>query len=110
MSIPSVESHSSVIEAKSGKMYVFGGFEKTNGFSNSVTVIDLNKNCYWGLSTLGIPPSARSSHTAAILNEHMYVFGGSNAHSKRLGDFWKLNLTSNCWTEILTSKTLSSIP
>lgn len=86
-------------------MYVFGGFEKTNGFSNSVTVIDLNRNCFWALDTVGIAPSARSSHTAAILNDHMYVFGGSNAHSKRLGDFWKLNLSSNCWTEILTSKT-----
>jgi len=48
----------------------------------------------------GIPPCARSLHTAAILNGNMYIFGGYNGQS-RLNDFYCLSFAENRWSPVI---------
>lgn len=58
-------------------MYIFGGFEEEiNQFSYDVHCLNL-KNMNWKyIQTTGQPPSYRDFHTATILNDRMYIFGG----------------------------------
>lgn len=58
-------------------MYIFGGFdEETNQFSCDVYRLDLNKMQWKYINTSGRPPSYRDFHTATVLHNRMYIFGG----------------------------------
>lgn len=64
-------------------MYIFGGFEEEiNQFSCDVHKLNL-KTMHWTyVRTTGQPPSYRDFHTATILNNRMYIFGGrGDTHS-----------------------------
>lgn len=58
-------------------MYVFGGFEEEiNQFSRDVHCLNLETMTWSFVETCGEPPSYRDFHTATVLNDRMYVFGG----------------------------------
>lgn len=58
-------------------MYVFGGFEELiNQFSRDVHCLNLETMTWSYIPTTGEPPSYRDFHTATVLNDRMYVFGG----------------------------------
>jgi len=43
-------------------------------------------------------PCPRSGHSAVIVGQTMYIFGGKADNSLRLNDLWGFNLQSNTWT------------
>lgn len=58
-------------------MYIFGGFEEQlNQFSCQVHCLNLETMTWSHILTTETPPSYRDFHTATILNDRMYVFGG----------------------------------
>lgn len=58
-------------------MYVFGGFEEEiNQFSRDVHCLNLETMTWSYVQTTGDPPSYRDFHTASVLDDRMYVFGG----------------------------------
>lgn len=58
-------------------MYVFGGFEEQiNQFSRDVHCLNLETMTWTYVDTSGEPPSYRDFHTATVIGNRMYVFGG----------------------------------
>ncbi|XP_037024421.1 kelch domain-containing protein 3 [Bradysia coprophila] len=58
-------------------MYIFGGFEEqANRFSCDVHCLNLETMTWSYLSTTEQPPSYRDFHTATVLDNKMYIFGG----------------------------------
>lgn len=58
-------------------MYIFGGFEEQiSQFSWDVHCLDLETMTWRYIATKESPPSYRDFHTATILMDRMYVFGG----------------------------------
>lgn len=75
-SVPGIrDGHSACITGH--YMYVFGGFEEEiNQFSCEVHCLNLETMEWRFIETTGQPPSYRDFHTATILNNRMYIFGG----------------------------------
>lgn len=60
-------------------MYIFGGFEEDiKSYSNNTFRINLTTFQWEALYTMGCPPSKRDFHTASVIGNHMYIFGGRN--------------------------------
>lgn len=59
------------------KMYIFGGFEETiDQFSSDVHCLNLLTMQWEYIQTYGEPPAYRDFHTATVLSDRMYIFGG----------------------------------
>ncbi|XP_052866120.1 LOW QUALITY PROTEIN: kelch domain-containing protein 3 [Anopheles cruzii] len=98
------------------RMYIFGGFEESiDKFSCDVYYLDLRTMHWTYVNTLGEPPSYRDFHSATVVNERMYVFGGrSDAvapyHSQEeiyCPKIKYLDFKTECWQ---TPKTTGEIP
>jgi len=82
------------------KMYTFGGW---NGFSktwfNDVHEFDFVKRNWRALKTSGFPPKVRTSHSAVVLDNKMYVFGGFSGE-EYLNDLHEFDFETETWTDI----------
>lgn len=58
-------------------MYIFGGFEENvDQFSCDVHCLNLLTMEWRYVQTFGSPPSYRDFHSATVINDKMYIFGG----------------------------------
>ena len=96
----------------SNKFYFIYG-RNFKSFMNSVSFIDLNKPGLFPeyLSPNWVSPSSRVYHCSFIVNDNMYIFGGSNGdnsiNEKFYNDIWSFSLTSEKWSLV---KQLGLIP
>ena len=84
--------HSAIYDPVRDQMIVFGGNDAT-GFSNILLAMALTGTPIWStLTAAGIPPSARSFHSAIYdpVRDCMVLFGGTNA--AWCNDTWALPL------------------
>lgn len=97
-------------------MYIFGGFEEEiNQFSCDVHCLNLDTMNWTFIRTTGTPPSYRDFHSATILNNRMYIFGGrgdrhSPYHSQEeiyYSEIVYLDLRTNEWH---TPSAIGTIP
>lgn len=74
--IPGVrDGHSACIYGQ--YMYIFGGFEEQiNQFSCDVHCLNLETMVWNYIPTTNTPPSYRDFHSATVMNDRMYIFGG----------------------------------
>lgn len=69
------DGHSACIYGN--RMYIFGGFEEViDQFSCDVHCLDLDNMQWHYIQTTGHPPSYRDFHTASVINDRIYIFGG----------------------------------
>ena len=81
--------------------------QRTSATSQRCTQ-SIRKDGWENVSTLtGNPPSERSLHAAAVLNDSMFVFGGYDG-LHRVNDFYEFHFPSNSWREIVTTTTTST--
>jgi len=89
-------------------MYIFGGFEEeTDSFAKSVHVLDLETMHWRYIHTVGDEPAVRDFHSAACLNDRMYIFGGRGTESRHslylpgkeiyCDELWYLDLHTHKW-------------
>jgi len=88
--------------AHEDSLYLFGGFDYRKRNANLFEFNTVSKQ--WRLltspSVTSKPlPSKRSCHTACVLNDRMYVFGGFNGE-RILQDMWEYNFLTNEWVEL----------
>jgi len=112
---PPRNSHTAV--AFAGHLIVFGGFSHntsqgqvycTNPLDNCVYFNDI-----WTYSPLadkwtelmpaGDLPTPRWGHSANVIGENMYVFGGTNAAGQVLNDLWAYNFPYGVWQKLSPS-------
>ena len=48
-----------------------------------------------------IRPEPRIGHGAFLINDNLYIFGGSLQDGNLLNDLWKLDLNNYIWEKIL---------
>ncbi|KHJ46275.1 kelch repeat protein [Trichuris suis] len=77
---PSRDGHSACVY--NDQMIIFGGFEEGyQRFSNDTYALDFRNNCWHQLHPEGPPPVWRDFHTATMIRDRMYVFGGRSDES-----------------------------
>ncbi|KAL8708094.1 MAG: hypothetical protein Q9220_006947 [cf. Caloplaca sp. 1 TL-2023] len=79
-----------------GKLYLFGG---TNGnqWFNDVWSYDPRQIAWTQLDCIGYIPAPREGHSAALVNDVMYIFGGRTEEGTDLGDLAAFKITSRRW-------------
>ncbi|KRY37343.1 Kelch domain-containing protein 3, partial [Trichinella spiralis] len=93
-------------------MIIFGGFvEYTQQFSNDVFILDLDTFIWRRPNVTGVKPSWRDFHTATVIGDRMYVFGGrsdeAGPHHSNVEryptDLFYLDLSTFEWHEVQTT-------
>lgn len=96
---PALDSHTAVLytDESAAWMYVFGGFNFGTRINN---LYSLNlKTRKWKLANASENrPVPRSSHTAVVYGNEMFVFGGVDDDSNKLDDLWKIDLRTYAWS------------
>jgi hypothetical protein len=71
--------HTACLDAKRRRVLVFGG-RGSQGDLDDLSVFDVaTGRWHVGVRTSGLAPGARSKHSAAVVGDTMFVFGGENA-------------------------------
>ena len=71
----------------------FGGYGGQQHYLNDTWSFDISTRKWTELQCTGSIPSPRCSHTAVLVDDVMYVFGGYSGKT-RLGDLIALQLSS----------------
>ena len=79
-------------------IYIFGG--NVHGFKSDKLFLYDFKLDKWRTKEFQNGPSARSSHSAVVKDNKMYVFGGKDFENNKLNDFWVFDIITGIWTEI----------
>ena len=74
----------------------FGGTNGTQWF-NDVWSYDPRINAWSQLDCIGYIPAPREGHSAALVNDVMYIFGGRTEEGTDLGDLAAFRITSRRW-------------
>lgn len=77
-------------------MIVFGGYRSCVGHLNETWFLDLHLMIWTSPDYVGVPPSPRRGHSAAIIDKYMYVSGGYNG-TEHLSDLHVLNVERMVW-------------
>jgi N-acetylneuraminic acid mutarotase len=82
----------------------FGGHHYSGGgkftYYNDTTVLDLETNTWHVVKCGGTKPSPRYGHTASVIGNRMYIFGGKGPDEKLYNDIFFLDTLSWCWIEL----------
>jgi len=95
------------------KLLFFGGIQvETMTPLNILDSFDILTYRWELIKTKGKSPDPRHSHSAIVINDTLYIIGGTNSrdlfHSEgKLDDLFLLDLKNYCWTPI---KTFGTIP
>lgn len=84
------ESHSTVLYKN--QLIVYGGMNGKKRL-NDIWMLDLNTFTWIKINTIGTNPLARSMHTATIVDNEMYIFGGF-VHERSKS--WKCTSSIQC--------------
>ncbi|KAF3790353.1 Acyl-CoA-binding domain-containing protein 4 [Nymphaea thermarum] len=75
-------------------LVVFGGEDQMRPFLNDLYILDLETMTWDEIETVGLPPSPRSDHTAAVhADRYLLIFGGAS-HTACFNDLHALDLES----------------
>jgi Galactose oxidase, central domain len=99
---PPLDSHTACLYETNENAYmvVFGGFAKGER-TNQLYLMSLQDYSWSNPQTSDKRPEIRSSHSAVIYKNDLYVFGGISDEGEKLKDLWKLNLKDYTWEEII---------
>lgn len=83
------------------EMLMFGGrADGTSAFTDAIYLLDLKTMNWRGMQTYGQKPSPRAYHTLSIVQNQVFVIGGSNNKYSSDNHLYILDLDSREWREI----------
>uniref|UniRef100_A0A1B6KC59 Kelch domain-containing protein 3 n=1 Tax=Graphocephala atropunctata TaxID=36148 RepID=A0A1B6KC59_9HEMI len=84
------------------KAYIWGG-RNDESACNKLYCFDTERSEWSCVPTNGTTPGARDGHSACVIDNHMYIFGGFEDDEDRFSqDVYMLNLASFCWSYVCT--------
>eukprot|EP01129_Flabellula_baltica_P005130 TRINITY_DN1830_c0_g1_i3.p1 TRINITY_DN1830_c0_g1~~TRINITY_DN1830_c0_g1_i3.p1 ORF type:complete len:449 (-),score=63.73 TRINITY_DN1830_c0_g1_i3:1369-2664(-) len=99
--MPPVSRHQSCTYGS--KIIVFGGYDGIENF-NELAVYDTETFCWENLECSGEVPVPRSNHTASIIDDYLYIYGGNYSDHRNeyiiLGDIYRLHIPTLKWCNI----------
>ncbi|KAL9645396.1 hypothetical protein ABK040_002595 [Willaertia magna] len=105
-SLPHLYGHSAVT-IDGTKLYVFGGTDGVNYFSDLI-IIDTENNSWIREKTQGNKPAPRAGHSCVLYNNALYVFGGGN-DQHLFNDLYRLDLDTFTWKLVRTEGSVESV-
>jgi hypothetical protein len=96
---PPRTQHTTCYHAATHSAVLFGGYAPTQGCLNDVWAVDISTKEMWQPSDKGTYPGKRRGHVTEIVEDGMWVFGGTDA-SAMLGDVYHLCLKTWQWTQV----------
>jgi N-acetylneuraminic acid mutarotase len=97
-SVPSARKRFTLTHANNGKLYLFGGAGSSSTKLSDAYALDTGSLVWVSLTTTGERPTPRDGHSAIVLDERLYVFGGNDQNGWSLNDVRFLDLGSLRWT------------
>lgn len=72
-----------------------------SGLSNDIIELDLSKKplTFKRLSVSSQSPSARKNHSAHIIGNKAYLFGGDGGEDGKFNDMWTFNIETEIWSQ-----------
>eukprot|EP01137_Pigoraptor_chileana_P007859 Opistho-2@53973 len=95
--------HSGVVH--DGFLFVFGGAVANKTVSADLFSLQLATGHWQRIMPAGVSPPPRYGHSCVLVENVMYVFGGSNGETT-LEDFWKFDFGTTTWNEIPKASSL----
>ncbi|KAI5295488.1 Negative regulator of mitotic exit [Ascosphaera acerosa] len=78
------------------RLWLFGGTDGVHWF-NDAWVYDPRTNTWTSIDYVGVTPTPREGHAAAMVGDIMYVFGGRNSALEDLDDLVAFRCTQRRW-------------
>ncbi|XP_031486130.1 acyl-CoA-binding domain-containing protein 6-like isoform X2 [Nymphaea colorata] len=95
---PPVSRGGQSVTVVGSSLVVFGGEDQKRPFLNDLYILDLETMTWDEIDTVGLPPSPRSDHTAAVhADRYLLIFGGAS-HTTCFNDLHVLDLESMVWS------------
>ncbi|KAK1279128.1 Acyl-CoA-binding domain-containing protein 4 [Acorus gramineus] len=79
-------------------LVMFGGEDATRSLLNDLHILDLETMTWDDIDTVGVPPSPRSTHAAAVHAERYLLIFGGGSHATCFNDLHVLDLHSMEWS------------
>ncbi|CAN4111108.1 unnamed protein product [Withania somnifera] len=79
-------------------LVIFGGQDANRSLLNDLHILDLETMTWDEMDTLGVPPSPRSDHTAAVHAERYLLIFGGGSHATCFNDLHVLDLQTMEWS------------
>ncbi|XP_076952865.1 acyl-CoA-binding domain-containing protein 4-like [Bidens hawaiensis] len=80
-------------------LVIFGGQDGNRTLLNDLHVLDLETMTWDEIETIGVPPSPRSDHAAAVHAERYLLIFGGGSHSSCFNDLHVLDLKTMEWSK-----------
>lgn len=77
-------------------IYVFGGRDKDNDYSNKTYRLDIGGKMWKELKTGGERPEPRSRHLFLTYQNKVFLLGGRNSVNPFFEDFWQFDTGKTC--------------
>lgn len=103
--LPPIAGHVAV--AWKTSIIVAGGHTKDGRSTFEVYSLDVNTGAWTQLQPSGAKPSSRGGHTATLIGDRLWVFGGEDRSRRALGDVHCLDLAQMAWA---SPKTTGAVP
>lgn len=82
--------------------YIWGGRNDKDGACNVLYGFNSNTNCWFKPNVIGTVPNARDGHSACVINNKMFVFGGYEEETDRFSnEIFALDFTTFSWSLII---------
>jgi len=100
-SIIPLSSHTCCYYQEANNLVIFGGYSK-GLYSNKIFFYDVEQSIWtkYKDEVNHDIPEGRIKHTANVINNYMYIYGGQTIDGIFLSDMWKFNLTEMKWEQI----------
>ncbi|KAI5658783.1 hypothetical protein M9H77_27576 [Catharanthus roseus] len=79
-------------------LVIFGGEDAKRSLLNDLHILDLETMTWDEIDTLGVPPSPRSDHAAAVHAERYLLIFGGGSHATCFNDLHVLDLQTMEWS------------
>ncbi|KAK9291414.1 hypothetical protein L1049_019361 [Liquidambar formosana] len=79
-------------------LVIFGGQDAKRSLLNDLHILDLETMTWDEIDAVGVPPSPRSDHTAAVHAERYLLIFGGGSHATCFNDLHVLDLQSMEWS------------
>ncbi|XP_055816720.1 acyl-CoA-binding domain-containing protein 4 [Solanum dulcamara] len=79
-------------------LVIFGGQDANRSLLNDLHILDLETMTWDEMDTLGVPPSPRSDHAAAVHAERYLLIFGGGSHATCFNDLHVLDLQTMEWS------------
>ncbi|KAL3814677.1 hypothetical protein ACJIZ3_015945 [Penstemon smallii] len=79
-------------------LVIFGGQDANRSLLNDLHILDMETMTWDEIDTLGVPPSPRSDHAAAVHEDHYLLIFGGGSHATCFNDLHVLDLQTMEWS------------